>query len=136
MRRAFIGTLAETVAGACPVLVLLVFVLLVSPASMGPAVAQKPKALPKPAMPAKVLTCGSLANLRILLAETAGDPAAIRARLADPKADHLGCSRVGRDRIEGNAERVVIGGTAYDCLAVKETSLCRWALSGVPAEAP
>ncbi|KMO25507.1 hypothetical protein ACQVP2_15720 [Methylobacterium aquaticum] len=102
----------------------------------GPATAQKPKAPAKPALPAKVLTCGALANLRILLAETGGDPAAIKARLADPKADRLGCTQIGRDRIEGNAERVVIGGTAYDCLTVKETSLCRWSLSGVPAEAP
>ena len=31
---------------------------------------------------------------------------------------------------------VVVGGTAYDCLKVKESSLCRWTLSGVPAEAP
>ena len=118
--------IAELAAGACLVLVLLA----------GSASAQKPKAPPKPALPAKVLTCGSLANLRILLAETAGDAAAIKARLADPKADHLGCMQVGRDRIESNAERVVVGGTAYDCLAVKETRLCRWALSGVPAEAP
>lgn len=96
----------------------------------------EPKAPARPAGPEKVLTCGALSNLRILLAETGGNPAAIRTRLADPKADHLGCTRVGRDRIEGNAERVVIGGTAYDCLKVKETSLCRWTLSGVPAEAP
>ncbi|KMO44077.1 hypothetical protein VQ03_05115 [Methylobacterium tarhaniae] len=96
----------------------------------------KPPAAPARAAPEKILTCGALANLRILMAETGGDPAAIKARLADPKADHLGCSRVGRDRVEGNAERVVIGGTAYDCLKVKESSLCRWTLSGVPAEAP
>ncbi len=122
VRRAIVATLA----GACLALGL----------PVDPVSAQKPKVLPKPAVPAKVLTCGALANLRILLAETAGDPAAIKARLADPKADHLGCSQVGRERIVGNAERVVIGGTAYDCLSVKETSLCRWALSGVPAEAP
>lgn len=133
MRRVIAGVPARTRL----VLVPLAVALLAGPVSSGPASAQKPKAAPaKPALPAKVLTCGSLANLRILLAETAGDPAAIKARLADPKADHLGCAQVGRDRIEGNAERVVIGGTAYDCLAVKETRLCRWALSGVPAEAP
>lgn len=126
MRRVIAETLAKISAGTCLVLVLLA----------GSASAQKPKAPVKPALPAKVLTCGSLANLRILLAETASDAAAIKARLADPKADHLGCTQVGRDRIESNAERVVIGGTAYDCLAVKETRLCRWALSGVPAEAP
>ncbi|MFH6785324.1 MULTISPECIES: hypothetical protein [Methylobacterium] len=105
----------------------------------GPAVAQRarPSApAPAKAVPEKVVTCGALANLRILMAETGGDPAAIRTRLADPKADHLGCTRVGRDRIDGNAERVVIGGTAYDCLKVKDSSLCRWTLSGVPAEAP
>lgn len=106
----------------------------------GPAAAQKKPpvrgAPEKAAVPAKVLACGSLANLRILMAETGGDQTAIKARLADPKADHLGCARFGPDRIEGNAERVVIGGTAYDCLRVKESSLCRWALSGVPAEAP
>ncbi|PIK69619.1 hypothetical protein CS379_28900 [Methylobacterium frigidaeris] len=108
----------------------LVLVLLAEPAS-----AQRSKAPAKP-LPDKVLTCGALANLRILMAETGGSSAAIKTRLEDPKADHLGCTRVGRDRIEGNAERVVIGGTAYDCLKVKETSLCRWTLSGVPAEAP
>ncbi|OAS24703.1 hypothetical protein [Methylobacterium platani] len=103
----------------------------------GPAQAQRPKppAAAKP-LPEKLVTCGALSNLRILMAETGGDPAAIKARLADPKADQLGCTRIGRDRVEGNAERVVIGGTAYDCLKVKESSLCRWTLSGVPAEAP
>ncbi|WP_162561320.1 hypothetical protein [Methylobacterium terrae] len=104
----------------------------------GPAAAQRAKA-PAPAgkpVPEKVVTCGALSNLRILMAETGGDPAAIRTRLADPKADHLGCTRTGRDRIEGNAERVVVGGTAYDCLKVKESSLCRWTPSGVPAEPP
>ncbi|WP_245447157.1 hypothetical protein [Methylobacterium sp. 17Sr1-1] len=110
----------------------LVLALMAEPASAQ----QKPKTPPKPAGPEKVLTCGALSNLRILMAETGGNPAAIRTRLSDPKADHLGCTRVGRDRVEGNAERVVIGGTAYDCLKVKETSLCRWTLSGVPAEAP
>ncbi|MGX7704026.1 hypothetical protein [Methylobacterium sp. Gmos1] len=115
----------------------LVLALLADPAGAQ----QKPrapeaKAPAKPAGPEKVLTCGALSNLRILMAETGGTPAAIRTRLDDPKADHLGCTRVGRDRIEGNAERVVIGGTAYDCLKVKETSLCRWTPSGVPAEAP
>jgi hypothetical protein len=114
----------------------LVLALLADPA----CAQQKPRA-PEPKAPAKpagdkVLTCGALSNLRILMAETGGNPAAIRTRLADPKADHLGCTRVARDRIEGNAERVVIGGTAYDCLKVKETSLCRWTPSGVPAEAP
>jgi hypothetical protein len=109
----------------------LVLALLAEPAS-----AQRSKAPAKPSAPEKVLTCGALSNLRILMAETGGNPAAITSRLADPKADHLGCSRVRRDRIEGNAERVVIGGIAYDCLKVKETSLCRWTLSGVPAEAP
>ncbi|SEP15144.1 hypothetical protein SAMN04487843_107189 [Methylobacterium sp. ap11] len=107
----------------------------------GPAAAQRAKAPGKPApekavVPTKVVACASLANLRILMTETAGDAAAIKARLADPKADHLGCARFGSDRVEGNAERVVVGGTAYDCLKVKESSLCRWALSGVPAEAP
>ncbi|WP_244936567.1 hypothetical protein [Methylobacterium currus] len=109
----------------------LVLALLAEPAS-----AQRAKAPAKPAAPEKVLTCGALSNLRIMMAETGGNPAAITSRLADPKADHLGCSRVGRERIEGNAERVVIGGIAYDCLKVKGTSLCRWTLSGVPAEAP
>jgi len=102
-----------------------------------PAAAQRTKPpAPAKAVPEKVVACGALSNLRILMAETGGDPAAIKTRLADPKADHLGCTRIGRDRIEGNAERVVIGGTAYDCLKVKESSLCRWTLSGVPAEAP
>lgn len=128
------GPVARILGGAC--LTVLAFAC--------PAQAQKPKAptpTPTPArpekvLPEKVLACGALSNLRILIAETGGDAAAIKARLADPKADHLGCARIGRDRVEGNAERVVIGGTAYDCLKIKESSLCRWALSGVPAEAP
>ncbi|KMO34724.1 hypothetical protein VQ02_18690 [Methylobacterium variabile] len=106
----------------------------------GPAVGQRAR-MPGQAAPAKpaagkVVTCGALSNLRILMAETGGNPDAIRTRLADPKADHLGCTQVDRGRVEGNAERVVVGGTAYDCLKVKESSLCRWAVSGVPAEAP
>lgn len=124
MRRILGGACLAVMALACP----------------AQAQAQKPKAparpVPERSLPEKLLTCGALSNLRILMAETGGDPSAIKARLADPKADHLGCARIGRDRVEGNAERVVIGGTAYDCLKVKDSSLCRWALSGVPAEAP
>ncbi|GJD51829.1 hypothetical protein OPKNFCMD_4588 [Methylobacterium crusticola] len=109
-----------------------------------PAQGQKARPAPSPApqtgagsakAAGRIVTCGALANLRILLTETGGDPGAVAARLADPKADHLGCARTDRDKVEGPAEHAVVGGTAYDCLKVRESSLCRWALSAAPAEA-
>ncbi|ACL56143.1 hypothetical protein [Methylobacterium nodulans] len=74
-----------------------------------------------------VLSCGALANLRLLMRDTRGDPAAIAALFADPKADHLGCAMTPADRIEGVADRVTIGGTPYSCLKVKDSAVCRWA---------
>ncbi|MEH3145332.1 MAG: hypothetical protein PGN34_08275 [Methylobacterium frigidaeris] len=94
----------------------------------GPASADRPQA------PRTVVTCQALANLRILMNETGGDPAAIRSRLGDPNADHLGCARTPLDRIEGTADRVVIGGAPYDCLKLKDSLVCRWSVSRTPAE--
>ncbi|WP_407528831.1 hypothetical protein [Methylobacterium oryzisoli] len=73
------------------------------------------------------VTCGALANLRMLLRDTNGDRSAITRLFADPKADHLGCAFTPRDRIDGVADHVVVGGTPYDCLAVKDSKVCRWA---------
>ena len=85
----------------------------------GPAAAQKKPpvrgAPEKAAVPAKVVACGSLANLRILMGETGGDQTAIKARLADPKADHLGCAdsvdigTESRYPADGHVERVQCG---------------------------
>ncbi|GJE00713.1 hypothetical protein GMJLKIPL_2639 [Methylobacterium isbiliense] len=74
-----------------------------------------------------VVTCGSLANLRMLLRDTKGEAAAIARLFADPKADHLGCAATPRDRLGGVADHVVVGGTGYDCLTVKDSTVCRWA---------
>ncbi|MGY2050084.1 hypothetical protein [Methylobacterium sp. JK268] len=89
------------------------------------AAAERAKPAPKPAPP--VVACLSLANLRILLRETNGDPAAVAGRFADPKSDHLNCAMTPADRVEGVADRVTIGGTPYQCLRIKDSSVCRWA---------
>jgi hypothetical protein len=94
----------------------------------GPAAADRPQA------PRAVVTCTALANLRILMTESGGEAAKIKARLGDPNADHLGCSRTPLDRIEGTADRVVIGGTSYDCLKLKDSLVCRWSLPREPGQ--
>ncbi|MFE1603202.1 hypothetical protein [Methylobacterium sp. ID0610] len=89
------------------------------------ALAQKAKPAPRrTAEP--VLTCLALANLRILLHDTKGDPALVAALFAQPQADHLGCAMTPADRIAGVDDRVTIGGTPYLCLKVKDSSVCRW----------
>jgi hypothetical protein len=103
---------------------LLAAALLASPAHA----AEKPKtpsARPKPAAET-VLTCASLANLRMLARDTKGDAAAVAALFADPKSDHLGCANTPRDRVEAVADRVTVGGTAYECLKVRDSAVCRW----------
>ncbi len=58
-----------------------------------------------------------------------GAPAAA-ATLADPKADHLGCAALPRNRIGGIVDRVTLGGRSYDCAAVKDTTVCHWVETG------
>lgn len=106
-----------------------------------PALAQQPPRPPqKPAPatpgPAPVIGCPSLANYRLLRRETA-DAGAAAARLADPKADHLGCIAIGRDRASALFDHVALGGQAYDCVALQGTAICHWTSAGtlIPAEA-
>ncbi|WP_375454232.1 hypothetical protein [uncultured Methylobacterium sp.] len=89
-----------------------------------------PKAAPAVQGPvsAPVIGCPSLANYRLLRRETAG--AAAAARLADPKADHLGCVAFPRDRVAALADHVALGGEAYDCLSLQGTAVCHWTAAG------
>lgn len=83
-----------------------------------------------------VVGCPSLANLRILLRQVANDRAAAAAVLSDDKADHLGCSVLGRDSVTALADHAALNGNAYDCVTVRTTSVCQWTIAGsvVPVE--
>ena len=109
-----------------------------------PAQAQAPARPAKPAaavqgpVAAPVIACPSLANYRLLRRE-APDEAAARARLADGRADHLGCTAHPRDRVSALAEHLVLGGTPYDCLTLQGTAVCQWTTAGavdLPAAKP
>ena len=80
-----------------------------------------------------VIGCPSLANYRMLLHD---GPHAAAARLADPKADHLGCSVLSRAEITGIVDRVVLGGQSYDCAGVRGTTACHWIEPGTISESP
>lgn len=101
-----------------------------------PAHAQQAPAKPAKATPAvqgpvstPVIGCPSLANYR-LLRRDAPDEAAATARLADAKADHLGCAAFPRDRVAALADHVALGGTGYDCLTLQGTAICQWTAAG------
>jgi len=49
---------------------------------------------------------------------------------ADPKADHLGCAALPRQRIGAVVDRVTLAGRSYDCAAVKDTTVCHWVEAG------
>ena len=70
-----------------------------------------------------VIGCLSLANYRMLMH---GGPQAAAAQLADPKADHLGCSVLPRGDVTGIADRVSLGGQSYDCASLRNTTACHW----------
>jgi len=74
-----------------------------------------------------VIGCPSLANYRMLMHD--GAPAA-SARLADPKADHLGCTVLPRGDVTGIADRVSLGGRSYDCASLRNTTACHWVEAG------
>ncbi|WP_342108301.1 hypothetical protein [Methylobacterium sp. SI9] len=74
-----------------------------------------------------VIGCPSLANYRMLMH---GGPQAAAALLADPKADHLGCSVLTRGDITGLADRVSLGGQSYDCASLRTTTACHWVEAG------
>jgi hypothetical protein len=74
-----------------------------------------------------VIGCPSLANYRMLM--RAGAQAAA-AQLADPKADHLGCTALPRAEITGIVDRVSLGGQSYDCAGVRGTTACHWIEAG------
>jgi hypothetical protein len=79
-----------------------------------------------------VIGCPSLANYRMLLHD---GPQAATARLADSKADHLGCSVLTRAEMTGIVDRVVLGGQSYDCAGVRGTTACHWIEAGASARA-
>lgn len=87
--------------------------------------AQAEKAAKAPAAP--VVACPSVANYRMLMQS---GPAAAAATLSDPKADHLGCAALARNRIGSVVDRVTLAGRAYDCAAVKDTTVCYWMEAG------
>lgn len=76
---------------------------------------------------APVIACPSVANYRMLLHD---GTAAAAATLADPKADHLGCASLPRNRIGSVVDKVTLGGRSYDCAAVKDTTVCHWVEAG------
>ena len=117
--------------------VLLVLVL----AGTAQATARPAQAAPVPAAPTSTpvpaIGCASLANLRLLLRESRDVVATVVARLNDDKADHLGCQVVPRDAVASIAEHLTLNGSAYDCLALRTTSVCQWVVAGTvkPTEA-
>ena len=74
-----------------------------------------------------VIGCPSLANYRMLMRD--GAPAGA-ARLADPKADHLGCTTLTRAEITGIVDHVSLGGQSYDCAGIRGTMACHWIEAG------
>ncbi len=68
--------------------------------------AQAEKAAKAPAAP--VIACPSVANYRMLMQ---GGPSAAAATLNDPKADHLGCAALPRNRIGSVVDRVTLAAT-------------------------
>ena len=98
-----------------------------------PASAQAQKAPAKAAPapdPTPVVGCPSLANLRLLLRQTRGDAGLAAARLGDERADHLGCSVIGRDKVSALADHVGLDGRSYDCVGLQGTQVCHWTLAG------
>lgn len=82
---------------------------------------------------APVIGCPSLANYRMLMRDGA---AAAAAHLADPKADHLGCSALARTEFTGIVDKVTLGGQSYDCAGVRGTTTCHWIAPGTIPETP
>jgi len=80
--------------------------------------------------PGQVIGCPSLANYRMLLHDGA---AAAAALLADPKADHLGCTLVTRSEITGLVDRVTLGDRSYECAGLPTTTACHWMEAGAAA---
>ena len=112
-------------------LLLVASLLVASPAAHAeaPAKPARPAAAVQGPVSAPVIGCPSLANYR-LLRRDAPDEAAAAARLADPKADHLGCTAYPRDRVAGLADHVALGGGSYDCLTLQGTAICQWTTAG------
>lgn len=96
-----------------------------------PKPAQRPAPAVQGPVSAPVIGCSSLANYRLLRREATGEAAA--ARLADPKADHLGCAAFPRDRVAALADHVTLAGEAYDCLTLQGTAICHWTHAGIVA---
>lgn len=97
-----------------------------APARSGPDKAAGPdrKAL------GQVIGCPSLANYRMLLHDGVAAAAAV---LADPKADHLGCTLVTRSEITGLVDRVTLGDRSYECAGLPTTTACHWMEAGAAA---
>lgn len=88
--------------------------------------AERPSRPPAPAAP--VIACPSVVNYRMLMHD---GPAAAATALADPKADHLGCASIPRNKIGAIVDRVTLGGRSYDCAAVRDTTVCHWVEAGM-----
>lgn len=97
-----------------------------APGRAGPERSAPDKAADRRAGP-PVIGCPSLANYRMLMH---GGAQAAAALLADPKADHLGCSVLPRGDVTGIADRVSLGGQSYDCASLRSTTTCHWVEAG------
>lgn len=69
-----------------------------------------------------VVACETLVGLRLLMAEA--DRQAIVARLPQ----HPGCRTVARDRIGSAQSRAMVGGSPFECLAIRDEAACAWVL--------
>ena len=108
--------------------------ILVLPAVAGAAAAQgAPAPAPPRAAKPPVVACGSLANLRALLANARGDVAAALKVAGDPRSD-LGCGPIDRAAVTGLVDHLALNGRAYDCLGLKGTQTCHWTEAGLVTE--
>jgi hypothetical protein len=77
-----------------------------------------------------VIGCPSLVNLRMLLRQTKADTSAAAAFLGNDQTDHLGCVVLAREAVTALQEHLTLNGNAYDCLSLRNTSVCHWVVAG------
>lgn len=70
----------------------------------------------------RLVACETLIALRLLTASAPGDRAAAAARIAEQPA----CRLVPRDAVGEVEHRAMIGGSPFECLAVRTGGSCLW----------
>lgn len=80
--------------------------------------------------PNPIVGCPSLVNLRMLLRQTKSDMPAAAALLASDGTDHLGCTVLAREAVTALQEHLTLNGNAYDCVTLRNTSVCHWVVAG------